>query len=131
MMHRSTLRLTLTSLLAAVALAGCGEDENHYAEGASEDTVQLLPSPQSAPVFADDSLPPGDAEVPPPVVEADPITRGGECDPNYDPCVPIDSDVDCASGRGNGPSYVRGPVRVIGSDIYDLDRDGDGWGCDR
>ena len=37
----------------------------------------------------------------------------GACDPNYDPCVPIASDVDCASGSGNGPAYVRGPVRVI------------------
>lgn len=52
------------------------------------------------------------------------------CDPNYDPCVPIDSDVDCAGGRGNGPSYTSGPVRVIGTDVYGLDRDGDGIGCD-
>lgn len=52
------------------------------------------------------------------------------CDPNYDPCVPIASDVDCAGGRGNGPAYVEGPVRVIGKDIYDLDRDGDGIGCE-
>jgi hypothetical protein len=52
------------------------------------------------------------------------------CDPNYDPCVPVDSDVDCASGSGNGPSYVEGPVRVIGSDIYGLDRDRDGVGCE-
>lgn len=26
------------------------------------------------------------------------------CDPNYDPCVPIASDVDCASGSGSGAS---------------------------
>jgi hypothetical protein len=53
------------------------------------------------------------------------------CDPNYSgACVPIASDVDCAGGGGNGPAYVRGPVRVIGTDIYDLDRDGDGIGCD-
>jgi hypothetical protein len=52
------------------------------------------------------------------------------CDPNYSGCVPIASDVDCAGGSGNGPAYVSGPVRVIGSDIYDLDRDGNGWGCE-
>jgi len=53
------------------------------------------------------------------------------CDPNYSgACVPIASDVDCAGGSGNGPAYVRGPVNVIGSDIYDLDRDGDGVGCE-
>jgi resuscitation-promoting factor RpfB len=52
------------------------------------------------------------------------------CDPNYDPCVPIASDVDCAGGSGNGPAYVVGPVTVVGSDIYDLDRDNDGIGCE-
>ncbi|MDP9934740.1 chemotaxis protein histidine kinase CheA [Paenarthrobacter nicotinovorans] len=54
------------------------------------------------------------------------------CDPNYaGACVPIDSDVDCAGGKGNGPSYVRGPVTVIGSDIYGLDNDHDGIGCEK
>ncbi|MFU1479137.1 hypothetical protein ACM25N_16045 [Roseovarius sp. C7] len=54
-----------------------------------------------------------------------------ECDPNYTgACVPIASDVDCASGSGNGPAYVRGPVRVVGRDIYGLDRDNDGIGCE-
>jgi hypothetical protein len=58
-------------------------------------------------------------------------TSSPKCDPNYSgACVPISSDVDCAGGSGNGPAYVHGPVRVVGSDIYDLDRDGDGVGCD-
>ena len=53
------------------------------------------------------------------------------CDPNYDmACVPIARDVDCAGGNGNGPAYVDGPVRVIGRDIYQLDRDGNGYGCE-
>lgn len=52
------------------------------------------------------------------------------CDPNYSgACVPIASDVDCAGGSGNGPAYVSGPVYVVGRDIYGLDRDGDGVGC--
>lgn len=53
-----------------------------------------------------------------------------ECDANYEPCVPVASDVDCAGGSGNGPAYVQGPVRVVGTDVYGLDRDGDGIGCD-
>lgn len=57
--------------------------------------------------------------------------RTSDCDPNYSPCVPIASDVDCAGGSGNGPAYVRGPIRVIGTDIYDLDRDGDGIACEK
>jgi hypothetical protein len=63
---------------------------------------------------------------PAPVVHAAP----SGCDPNYGGCVPVASDVDCAGGSGNGPAYVEGIVQVIGSDIYDLDRDGDGYGCD-
>jgi resuscitation-promoting factor RpfB len=55
-----------------------------------------------------------------------------QCDPNYSgACVPIASDVDCAGGSGNGPAYVQGPVQVIGTDIYGLDRDGDGIGCEQ
>ena len=69
------------------------------------------------------------AAAPAPLVAQEPA---GDCDPNYaDACVPIASDVDCAGGSGNGPAYVRGPVRVVGTDIYDLDRDGDGIGCDK
>jgi resuscitation-promoting factor RpfB len=53
------------------------------------------------------------------------------CDPNYSGgCVPIASDVDCAGGSGDGPEYVRGPVTVVGDDIYDLDRDSDDLGCE-
>lgn len=56
-------------------------------------------------------------------------TASSKCDPNYTPCVPIASDVDCAGGGGNGPAFVTGPVKVIGTDIYNLDADGDGIGC--
>lgn len=55
-----------------------------------------------------------------------------ECHPSYEEkCVPIASDVDCAGGSGNGPAYVRGPVRVVGPDVYGLDRDGDGRACEK
>lgn len=53
------------------------------------------------------------------------------CDSNYSGgCVPIDSDVDCGGGSGNGPSYFYGTAQVVGSDIYDLDRDNDGVACE-
>jgi len=52
------------------------------------------------------------------------------CNSNYTGCVPIASDVDCAGGSGNGPAYVSGPIRVIGIDVYDLDRDGNGIACE-
>nr|WP_207548421.1 hypothetical protein [Mycolicibacterium iranicum] len=56
--------------------------------------------------------------------------QNSSCDSNYSGCVPVDSDVDCAGGSGNGPSYVQGPVQVLESDIYDLDRDGNGIACE-
>jgi hypothetical protein len=56
---------------------------------------------------------------------------GPECHPNYAlVCVPIARDVDCAGGNGNGPAYVRGPVQIVGEDVYELDRDGDGIACE-
>ena len=64
------------------------------------------------------------APLPPPQTDS-------RCDPNYTPCVPIASDVDCAGGKGNGPAYVKGPVKVIGKDIYKLDSDHNGIGCER
>lgn len=71
------------------------------------------------------------ANAPHAVGQSSDAPLGPECDPNYDlVCVPIASDVDCAGGNGNGPAYVRGPVRVVGRDIYKLDRDGDGYACE-
>ena len=54
------------------------------------------------------------------------------CHPSYaGVCLLIGAgDYDCAGGSGNGPNYVRGPVRVVGYDEFGLDRDGDGWGCE-
>jgi hypothetical protein len=49
------------------------------------------------------------------------------CD--YDPCLPPASDYDCLGGSGDGPKYT-GQVQVIGTDIYDLDADNDGVGCE-
>jgi hypothetical protein len=70
----------------------------------------------------------GSRQPPPPPPPA-PADNG--CDSNYEgACVPVSSDVDCAGGSGNGPAYVEGPVWIVGSDIYDLDRDGDGIACD-
>lgn len=56
---------------------------------------------------------------------------GGNCDPNYaGACLdPNSYDYDCVGGSGDGPDYT-GTVRVVGDDHFDLDRDGDGIGCD-
>lgn len=54
---------------------------------------------------------------------------GGGCNPNYSGCVPNASDVDCIGGSGNGPAYT-GYTTMIGVDVYGLDGDGDGQGCE-
>lgn len=73
----------------------------------------------------------GTLQPPPPPPPPPPAPANDGCDPNYEgACVPIAPDVDCAGGSGNGPGYVDGPVWIVGSDIYDLDRDGDGIACD-
>ena len=59
-----------------------------------------------------------------------PAPPAQNCDPNYSGCLdPNAYDYDCIGGSGDGPRYT-GPVRVLGDDQYDLDRDGDGVGCD-
>jgi len=55
-------------------------------------------------------------------------TQTQNCTSGYSPCLPPASDYDCEGGSGDGPKYT-GLVRVTGSDPYDLDADGDGWGC--
>jgi micrococcal nuclease len=57
---------------------------------------------------------------------------GTNCNPSYpDVCLKDGiGDWDCAGGSGNGPNYISGPIRVLPPDPFDLDRDGDGWGCE-
>jgi PASTA domain len=69
---------------------------------------------------------------PPPTAPPPPTTTPAQCDPSYpDVCLdPAVEDYDCAGGSGNGPGYVEGPIRVRPPDPFDLDREGDGWGCE-
>ncbi len=58
-----------------------------------------------------------------------PTSKGnGMCDPNYAGCIPVSSvDLDCSDVKTLGLA----PVRVVGRDIHNFDRDGDGLGCDK
>ncbi len=50
------------------------------------------------------------------------------CDPNYSGCVPaFPPDLDCTDIK----RLNLAPIKVIGTDVHKLDRDGDGIGCDR
>jgi hypothetical protein len=55
-----------------------------------------------------------------------------KCHPSYKlKCLdPRASDYDCIGGNGNGPKYT-GLVKVVGRDVFRLDSDHDGWGCER
>jgi micrococcal nuclease len=56
-------------------------------------------------------------------VRAAKTSKSAACNPNYTPCVPNSkSDLNC--------SEVGHPVKVIGSDVYNLDGNGDGYGCE-
>jgi PASTA domain len=71
---------------------------------------------------------------PPPPPTSPPVTAPppSDCSPSY-PGVCLHTgigDYDCEGGSGDGPNYVSGPVRVRPPDPFDLDRDGDGWGCE-
>ncbi|GLZ37639.1 hypothetical protein [Actinokineospora sp. NBRC 105648] len=90
-------------------------------------TVAPPPKPVAPPPAVTTTRPPAPKPV---TTTTKPPAAPSGCDPNYSGCVPIASDVDCAGGKGNGPAYVAGPVRVIGRDIYGLDNDSDGIGCE-
>jgi hypothetical protein len=62
--------------------------------------------------------------TPKPVAKATP--KASKCHPSYDPCLPIVGDLNCPDVRAMG----KAPVSVIGPDDYNLDRDGDGIGCE-
>lgn len=51
------------------------------------------------------------------------LTSSRSCHPSYaGHCLPVGRDLDCID--------VPGPVRVVGPDVYRLDRDRDGIGCE-
>lgn len=55
-----------------------------------------------------------------------PTTTDGQCDPNYDGCIPVfPPDLNCSDIKRLGLA----PVKVIGKDVHRLDADGDGIAC--
>jgi micrococcal nuclease len=72
----------------------------------------------------------GAAPTPEPTPKPDKPSRN--CHPSYEgACLdPAAEDYDCAGGSGNGPKYVRGPVYVVGPDVFGLDSDNDGVACE-
>jgi len=123
------MRRLLTVVPAAVFLAACG------APKVAPPTVPAAVAAPAGPTAKAAAEPLGVVPVEMGPARAVPAraeapTVGG-CNANYTPCVPDDAvDVDCQGGSGNGPSYVTGPVTVVGDDVYGLDADHDGNGCE-
>jgi len=80
----------------------------------------------TAPGASSPAPPSGPSSAPAPAPSS-----GSKCDSNYSgACLdPNASDYDCAGGAGDGPKYVQGPIRVVGTDHYYLDGNGDGIAC--
>jgi hypothetical protein len=111
------------------------QPKNDTSTKAQAESSLLSPEPESQPDPAPVPVPTPLSPAPVAKPESAPVSApkpqvSNNCDPNYSGCVLIASDVDCAGGSGNGPAYVAGPVQIIGIDIYGLDRDGDGIGCE-
>lgn len=82
---------------------------------------------------ADRKTAPANVDLRQPAIPENPTatesSQTSNCTPGYDPCLPPASDYDCRGGTGDGPAYT-GRVFVTGPDIYRLDSDRDGVGCE-
>jgi hypothetical protein len=91
----------------AAAQAGRPSRAPTQRHAAPERTSGARPAPKPAPKPA-----------PQPIARPAPEPPASRCDANYTPCVPTDSDVDCAGGA------------VVDADVYGLDAGEDGVGCE-
>jgi PASTA domain len=110
--YRSTARYPGGTVISQSRKAGAGV--------LPETTISLVVAKAPPP-------PPSTAPPAPP-----PTTPPRNCHSSYQgECLEVGiGDYDCAGGSGNGPNYVQATVRVVGPDEFDLDRDGDGLGCE-
>jgi len=136
----ATLLCGLSVLMLAVACteegsedleAGNGPSATTETENAPEPTPKRteIPTLARTPARTPEPPPPPPPTEPPAPVQEQPAQQS--CHPSYaGACLnPNASDYDCSGGSGNGPYYT-GPVQVVGPDVFDLDRDNDGYGCE-
>lgn len=158
---RARISLTAAAALLFVATAACAPKEvrtvsaaNHggriedqlprasttTTERRSEFANTTTTLPPTTTTLAPTTLPPTTTAPPTTVTTRAPIppptaapARASGCHTSYEgECIPADvSDADCAGGSGNGPYYVKATVKVVGPDVFDLDSNNDGWGCER
>lgn len=127
-------------LFCAGLAVACNADTKEPASATTanthaEPTTTALPATStSSPPTATPEPPTPAPILPTPTLEPPsptPASSAASCNPNYSgACLNKPGDYDCAGGSGNGPNYIRGPIRVVGEDVYGLDRDGDGIACE-
>lgn len=137
--------LAASSAVAALLLAGCGGgDKTSLAVEGSMTSLAVTTVPTTSVTLPPTTVPPTTvppttappppttvATTAPPTIMEQPASTG--CHSSYSGvCLPADvSDVDCAGGSGNGPVYAPSSnFQVVGPDVFDLDRDSDGIGCE-
>jgi hypothetical protein len=114
MRSKNVFAAILVAVLAAVCIAitGCSSSSSN----------ELSTNP-----FAD----PYEEFLPEPPPSVEPRNAGPDCTPGYDPCLPdFGDDYDCFSGEGDGPFYTGRVYVQQGMDVYKLDRDASGEGCE-
>ncbi len=133
------------TVIALVSILNVSTANNAESQLISEEPTSVV-NEVSLPVEVSDLEPiltptPEIVEKPVPVSESEPVpvkvqervstqSEKLSCHSSYSGCLnPNASDYDCAGGSGNGPYYT-GPVRVLGADVFDLDRDNNGMACE-
>ena len=126
----SSMRPTVTPVPSASGsrrILAEGGERQRGESGAGEAVERKEAAPSLTPSTATAETGVAPQETPPSGESASPPAQ--DCTPGYSPCLPPAYDYDCIGGSGNGPAYT-GRVEVTGVDIYELDRDGDGIGCE-
>jgi len=109
-----------------------GACDDNSSEREPTATVEEAASPANAPSPTETSSSlPTDTQPPPPTSTLPPPPTEEVCHPSYvGACLdPSASDYDCLRGKGDGPLYT-GTVTVVGPDVFGLDADNDGIGCE-
>ena len=139
----------LIGAMALGVLVGCGTNGNSALVSPVQPTETVAPESWAPENLARESVTASDtptwAATPQPKLTKKAIAKPtvqpkstkaaapvSDCHPSYvGACLREGiGDYDCKGGTGNGPNYIEGPIQVVGYDEFDLDRDGDGWGCD-
>jgi hypothetical protein len=133
----------IVGVVLLLAIAACGappeSEPSPSPTTAAPTTARTTPAPTTAPPTIQPTVEPTTDPPPPATARAtrprpapQTTVAAANCDPNYEGACLKDGigDYDCEGGTGDGPNYVSGRIRVVGSDPFGLDHDGNGVACE-